>query len=484
MKRWIIFLHRYIGIPMSLVFVVWFVSGIVMMYTGDMPVLGSAERLRGLGPIDTGSIAVSPAEASARAGIDGPVTRASVQTLLGRPAYRFGRVFGRQMAVFADNGEVFDGASREAAHAEVARFVGQAVESVRFVETLSEPDQWTITEVRNLPLERFDVDDGNGTRAYFSLRSGEVELVTDTGSRSLAWLGAIPHWFYFSSLRTNQPLWYWTVVWVSVVGCLLAALGLVLAVTQFRRSRPFRLSTSIRYRGLMRWHYYTGAVFGVFALTWVFSGLMSMEPFGWTRASGMELPPNDLEGGPLDLERFDITTSAADRVLGAAAPAEIELMRIQGEPYFLLTDTADERQLIHAVTLEARSDPFPPDSILTALERTVTQARIVDHRVLDRYDAYYYSRTGATPLPALRVRFDDSARTWYYFDLMTSSPVAANHRLSRIERWLFNGLHSLDFQFWYNRRPLWDVGMILLSLGALATSGIGMYLGLKRLVGR
>ena len=35
--RWLILIHRYLGIPLSVLFVVWFASGIVMMYTGDMP---------------------------------------------------------------------------------------------------------------------------------------------------------------------------------------------------------------------------------------------------------------------------------------------------------------------------------------------------------------------------------------------------------------------------------------------------------------
>ncbi len=56
------------------------------------------------------------------------------------------------------------------------------------------------------------------------------------------------------------------------------------------------------------------------------------------------------------------------------------------------------------------------------------------------------------------------------------------HRYSRIERWLYNGLHSLDFEFWYSKRPLWDIGMIVLCLGGLATSALGCYLGIKRLV--
>jgi hypothetical protein len=50
-----------------------------------------------------------------------------------------------------------------------------------------------------------------------------------------------------------------------------------------------------------------------------------------------------------------------------------------------------------------------------------------------------------------------------------------------VERWLFNGLHSLDFPFWYDVRPLWDIGVILLSIGGLALSGIGIVLGVRRI---
>jgi len=100
--------------------------------------------------------------------------------------------------------------------------------------------------------------------------------------------------------------------------------------------------------------------------------------------------------------------------------------------------------------------------------------------LLDEYDSYYYSRERTAPLPVLRLKFDDPLETWTYIDPGIGRIVASTHRYSRIERWLFNGLHSLDFGFWYDRRPLWDIGMIVLSLGALATSGIGLYLGVKR----
>lgn len=486
-RRLLILAHRYIGIPMSVVFVVWFLSGIVMIYTGGMPELDSAERLRGLGPVDVAALELSPAAAAEAAGIDGGVSGLSLQNLLGRPAWRITSGFGAARTVFADTGESFRGASIGDGQREVARFVGAPVDSVHFAGTLEQADQWTIVVAGDLPLERYDVADGRGTRAYFSRRSGEVELLTDRTSRTLAFAGAIPHWFYFTPLRTNQPLWYWTVVWVSAIGCVMAVLGLVLAVTQFRRSRPFRLSASIRYRGSMRWHYYTGALFGVFALTWVFSGLLSMEPFDWTNATGMRLPGNQLQGGALELERYRVDAPAFTGLIAEAA-AEVELIRIQGEPFLLATSASPvggiAQRIIDADTLEPRTAPFAAESILAELEATVTEANIVRHTILEDYDAYYYAQDGAAPLPVLRVEFDDPARSWYYFDLNTKAAVAANHRLSRLERWLFQGLHSLDFPFWYDRRPFWDIGMILLSLGALATSGIGMYLGFRRLLRR
>lgn len=504
-RRFVILTHRYLGIPMSVLFMVWFVSGIVMIYAGGMPALAPDVRLARLEPLDFDRVSVSPDVAAAAAGHAGSVAAAKLQMALGRPVYRLRGAFGRTTTVFADTGEVFEGAGVEAARREVARYAGAEESAVRFAGSLSGVDQWTLTLSRDLPLYRFDVDDGAGTRVYVAERTGEVALVTDRLSRGLAWAGTIPHWFYFTPLRTNQPLWYWTVVWASVLGCVLAVLGLVLGVTQFRRSQPFRLSASVRYRGWMRWHYWTGIAFGLFALTWVFSGLMSMEPFEWTNATGLEIPRDVFQGGEIELDAYPALGEGRIRALLTDAGAkEVEYARIQGEPYFVVrygtAPLGAERERLHEpydlvrgglrepgrLLVDARhgtirKEPFSADSMLAILRDAVSAARVADWTLLEEYDAYYYSRSGQAPLPVLRVEFDDPMRTWYYIDPATSSLVTATHRLSRLERWLFNGLHSLDFGFWYYRRPLWDIGVILLSLGALATSVIGFCYAIKRL---
>jgi hypothetical protein len=136
---------------------------------------------------------------------------------------------------------------------------------------------------------------------------------------------------------------------------------------------------------------------------------------------------------------------------------------------------------VNAETYEIRRTPFSAESLVARLEAAVPDVPIVETTSLSEYDSYYYSRGRQTPLPVVRVKFADPAETWFYIDPETSQILAQIHRLNRVERWLYNGLHSLDFSFWYDKRPLWDIGMIALLLGGLASSGIGMFLGVKRL---
>ena len=106
---------------------------------------------------------------------------------------------------------------------------------------------------------------------------------------------------------------------------------------------------------------------------------------------------------------------------------------------------------------------------------------MLEAQLLDDYDSYYYSRGRQTPLPILRVKFDDPDETWVYVDPEMSQVVARIHRLDRVERWLYNGLHSLDFSVLV--QPPAAVGHRRDHADArgLASSGIGFCLGIKRL---
>ena len=239
LRRALILTHRYLGIPLSVLFVLWFVTGIAMIYVGGMPTLSAQTRLEHLPALDLAAVRYTPAEAAERR----PAASAasSLTTVLDRPAYRFASPYGTA-TVFADTGEPLDEIDVEARAASPRSSSGGSgdVELERTVETA---DQWTLQlRPRFAAATSSPCDDGAGTEVYVSPYAGDVRLVTTTKTRTLAWIATIPHWFYITPLRTNQPLWYWTVVGTSALGCLLALLGLVLGVTQFHKSTPFRWS--------------------------------------------------------------------------------------------------------------------------------------------------------------------------------------------------------------------------------------------------
>ena len=68
LKRWLYLLHRWLGIVMCAFFVMWFASGVVMMYVG-YPKLTAAERLQHFPPLDPAASLLGPAQALAAAGI-------------------------------------------------------------------------------------------------------------------------------------------------------------------------------------------------------------------------------------------------------------------------------------------------------------------------------------------------------------------------------------------------------------------------------
>jgi hypothetical protein len=65
--RSLILVHRYLGIPLSFLFVIWFVSGIGMIYVGGMPTLTPQARLERLPPLDLAAVRLTPSAAAARA---------------------------------------------------------------------------------------------------------------------------------------------------------------------------------------------------------------------------------------------------------------------------------------------------------------------------------------------------------------------------------------------------------------------------------
>ncbi len=287
------------------------------------------------------------------------------------------------------------------------------------------------------------------TVLYLSDVNGQLAVKTTGRARRVAYAGAVLHWLYFTPFRKHGPLWNQSIIWLSLAGSLMCLLGLVWG---------FYTGLNSPYSGWMKWHHYAGLVFGVVSFTWVFSGLLSMDPWDWHPSTSPTRAQRDaFSGGPLRLSPF--TLDVLRRAIGRKPPKEIELAQFRGEPQLIVDDRPGR--------------PIDRELLMNTARAAMPGVPVVDATWLDAYDSYYYARGAddeARPLPALRVRFADSQRTWLYIDPNRGAIVRKEERLTRLNRWLYHGLHSLDFPWLYNRRPLWDVVVIVLSLGGIASA--------------
>jgi hypothetical protein len=471
--RTLIYTHRWLGIALGVLFLVWFVSGVIMMYA-RMPELTPAERLARLAPLDVAALRVEPGA------VAGEASRFIITTFDGRPAYRV-TAAGRPRTFYADTGEVLAPLTSDRAVTIARQFAGSSAE-VHYEARLEDADQWTFSVRGQMPMHRLAVGDAAGTRLYVAEQSGEVVMRTTASGRRWGYLGAVLHWIYFTPLRRQSAVWSDVIIWTSIAGTVMTLAGFLWGLWRFSPFARFRLKrqpSHTPYAGLMRWHHYAGLIFGATTLTWVFSGLLSMGPWDWTPGTAPTRAQREaVSQGPL--RPGDVSLASLQKALaafGPAAPNEIDLVRFRGHHYLranaglVAIDTAAQRP----------DELFPAETMLAAAREAMPGVPIEDVNWMTEYDAYYYNRSGQLNLPVLRVRFADPQRTWLYLDPRRGAIVRKEERLSRINRWLYHGLHSLDFPFLYYRRPLWDAVVIVLSLGGIALSATTMWAAYRRL---
>jgi hypothetical protein len=472
-RKLAIWTHRWMGVGCCLLFVMWFASGIVLMYC-DYPLVHAEERLARAAILDASRIQLSPEQAFAKLEASEAPDRVWMATLDGRPVYRFG--FGdAQVIVYADNGKMLDSVSREMGLSIAAAWTGQAPASAQASQP-TEADQWTVYPGiwRGQPLWKYSW--ANGEEVYVSQASGEVVQYTTRGSRMGAYFGAIPHWLYFTPLRSNNPAWRGAVIGLSGLGTLTTIFGLVVGVWLYSPSKP----RSIPYQGQTRWHMILGLVFGLFAFTWVLSGMLSISPFDWDGGGPSDDPARALRGGPWPAAAFaaEHPREALAKVEGVLKVKELELARVLGEPVYLAVEAPGRSRVIRM--RGAPSIEFDVDRILLAMTEA-GPAALGEAQRLDAYDRYYIDRHHRKPLPALRVRFHDRDRSVYYVDLKTAQVVESYDARSRLSRWLYHGLHSIDLPWLYRNRPAWDLAVLTLMLGGGALSVTSVVIGWRRL---
>jgi len=545
-RKLLIYSHRWLGIAIILMFLVWTLSGVVLMYYGH-PQITTGERLLRLDPIDFSTARVTPAQAAANAGIKPYRVRLSMYD--GRPVYRITRnSIGNWSAVYADTGEVLPNMGREQALKWMKQFVPEFASTMTYDAYLANPDEFTRipTLAGYVPLHRVAMNDPAGTEYYISEKSNDIIQKTDRRSRILAFSGYILHNLFFF----RQRIW-WTpfldfIAWTAM---LMALTGIVLGIWRVALKPRFRhkgVLSYTPYSSWMKWHHYAGLIFGLFSISWILSGMIPISTFpvpGWTDVSKRVESNGDgfimgnpvisprstmtkdmaraITGGPLNLQlvRMEDLRAAIAKIQASFIPKELELIQFRGEPYFLAYQPPTSpveaehwttNNAINAVNLpqdnphlfvsirhpeNGAMKSFSRDVMEQASREAMPNVPVIDREWLTDYDNYYHQTTTsfelgrhkpAYVLPVLRVRYNDENQTWLYFTPSLAQMVKFDKR-DRANRWAYYGLHVMDFPALFNRRPLWDVVTIALLAGLAAisiTTLLPAYRRLKRHVVR
>jgi hypothetical protein len=334
-------------------------------------------------------------------------------------------------------------------------------------------------------------------------------MKSDRRGRLLGLTGYITHTFFFFR---QKSWWSGLLQWTSWIGLVMCVTGAVVGVWRYGLSPRFRhkgVRSHSPYTGWMKWHHYAGLIFGVLTITWVFSGLVSLDVIPGIRET--RYSPEQVaqgarsvqgEGAVVPLESLTVERlRAASATVSRSFPArELELLQFGGEPYLIayrpptpdtveewssrsgmdfITPTPDgEHVMVSPRQPDRTFARFDDQTVMRIAREAMPGAGIQDAMWLNDYDDYYYKTVSsfdsglprmAKPLPVLRVRYDDTAATWLY---LTPSPgqILKIESSDRANRWGYYGLHGLDFAFLYRHRPLWDIVVVALLAGVGVSS--------------
>ena len=529
-KRWILLGHRWLGIGMCLLFFLWFLSGMVMMYVGH-PKLTWQERLEHLSPLEASQPLLSPADAFRQAGIHGTVTDLRLANArAGQPVYiaqvrpdskpapdaprpephlvaldaRTGALLPptdpatalASAQAYLEQGEPSHPSSSSAPPASSPRqpsATAQGAPGKPLYQGITAEDAHTHSKAMDLhrPLHKVLLPDADQTLLYISGTTGEVVRDAPRLERGFNYLGAWLHWLYL--FRDTAIDWTELIIWLSVIGIVSVISGFLSGIIRWRFSRPYRSGSRSPFApGALRWHHILGLIFALTTFTWIFSGLMSMNPWDIFEADDSIIDARRISSP--DIQPSHATATPQALLASATTPVrELQWHTLLGKTRVKAIRThevppgsADQPVLLSART--GKPYNLEPERLRSALF-TLQPGYPPRIDILRQDDFYYYSRAEHTmgggrkphPLPIWRVRYDDPNQTWLHIDPTTGQVLNEMDSYQRAERWLFALLHSWDWLPLLRNRPLWDIVMLVLAAGGLALSATGIWIAGHRL---
>ena len=283
-RYWLYIVHRWLGIFACLLFAIWFASGLVMSYVG-YPEAKPAQRYQALQPIDWSAVRLDPDGLLSYLNLQRFPRELRLEMLLGEPVYRVIDWDGTRSTVSARSGERAGGRARtggddcaglcERARSTAGHDSARSVDSARRVQSVASaaPDR-----DRRLRPHR-------GLRVCAHGRSG----ARDHARAALLELARLRAALDLLHAAAREPAaWRQVNLWISGPAIFVAISGIWIGILRLRPLRRYAHDRVSPYHGWKSWHHWAGIVGGVFLLTWILSGWLSVNPNGWLSGDSPE----------------------------------------------------------------------------------------------------------------------------------------------------------------------------------------------------
>ena len=394
MKRALIFVHRWLGVGLCLLFLIWFPSGIGIMYW-DYPGVSPADRLEHARarclqgpPFSSGGLCQGWRK--------GPAS-IRLNSFDGRPVYRFGPAG----IVYADTGDVQTEVSPELMLRVAAAWTGQPADAARI-----EPSRKSISgpsEACSASARSRSIRGQTGSRCTSSRHRGGRAVHHDRlEARRLR--GRDSALVLLHAAAQARLEWSRIVIWTSGIGTFAALLGVVIGLWMYSPSKRYRnagVATSIPYRGQKRWHTLFGLIFGLGAVTWAFSGMLSMDPFPCRAAAAARASlPTHPAGRARTMGAF---AANHPREALAALPADASRTSGNWSSPRLPASRSTWRRLPAATrtsSLSRQSSTAIEHQRIIDIVRTVGRGGLAEIRLLEQYDRITWIAAGNGRCPS------------------------------------------------------------------------------------
>ncbi|WP_372754318.1 PepSY domain-containing protein [Labilibaculum sp.] len=478
LKKLLLQIHDLSGSLLSLMFVIWFLSGFVLIYAG-FPHASREERFMHLSFLeqsDFNSIQM-PSNLSGRL---------ELEKRSGIPVYRAYKGRKSQKVYNAISLAEWKKCSEKEALALAEDFVGAKTLAVQKIDELDEWIPYSYYHVL-LPMYKISLDDEEHTRLYISEKSGSIVQETTRASRWAARVGAIPHWVYLRSLYQQKAFGATLVTSLAFIGILASLSGLIVGFIRLRKrkkgeKKQWQAFTPYK-KFWYKWHHISGFVFGFFVFTFILSGLVSLTSIPkWMVSVHAKVSPQKVWNQSPDLRQFsEITMSDFWYALDNKKEIrKVVFKSVMGKPCFWLYRNHFQTAEIYSVEEQGihRKEHYSGEEVRQWCEKSFPEVAY-DLQEQKEYDAYYQPTGMATrPLPVWQINLKDADHTRLYVSSNSGELLKSYNSNQRWRRWSYRSLHALDFPFLKQHEWLRKLILIVILIGGSAVSISGFVLGM------